>query len=89
MEHGNLPQRILIYRDSVSDEQLEYVHKFEVQMILQKLKDIYNEAKVEMGPRMSYIVVNTKTKTRLFHNLSNPKPGSIVDDVITKPERLV
>ena len=53
------------------------------------MKDIYSEAKVEMGPRMSYIVVNRKTQTRLFHNLGNPKPGALVDDVITKPERFV
>ena len=51
---------------------------------LQKvLTDIYN------GPnwKLSFIIVTKRIKTRFFNKERNPRPGTVVDDVVTLPER--
>lgn len=41
-------------------------------------------------PKFTFVVVTKRINTRLFHqgkNLTNPPPGTVVDDRITCPER--
>ncbi|XP_055607759.1 protein aubergine-like [Uranotaenia lowii] len=80
---GSLPQRIIIYRDGVGEGQLQYVYEHEVNAIKAKLQQVYKDT----PSRMTFFVVNKRINTRLFHQKRNPKPGTIVDDVITLPER--
>lgn len=52
---------------------------------------IYTRAKRPKAP-MAFIILNKRTNTRIFHrgngnNPSNPPIGTVVDDVITLPER--
>jgi aubergine-like protein len=49
----------------------------------QKLAEIYGENEYKLG----FIVVNKRINTRLFYDGQNPPPGTVVDDVITLPER--
>jgi aubergine-like protein len=37
--------------------------------------------------RMAFIIVTKHINTRLFLNGNNPPPGTVVDEVITLPER--
>jgi aubergine-like protein len=37
--------------------------------------------------RMAFIIVTKHINTRLFCDGKNPHPGTVVDDVITLPER--
>lgn len=57
--------------------------------IKKKLSEIYGGQPVQLG----YIIVSKRINTRLFVNRGrsgdNPKPGTIIDDVVTLPERLV
>lgn len=83
---GNiLPQRIVIYRDGVGEGELGYVHEHEVGAVKEKLEAAYKAH--EFQSKLTFFVVNKRINTRLFHDRRNPTPGTIVDDVITLPER--
>ncbi|XP_018561760.1 piwi-like protein Siwi [Anoplophora glabripennis] len=81
---GRYPERILIYRDGVGDGQLQYVYEHEVVNIKRKLtEEIYKNNDL----KMAFIVVSKRINTRIFGERGNPPPGTVVDDVITLPER--
>lgn len=82
---GTLPKRVIIYRDGVGDGQLKYVNEHEVGAVREKLEQIYTAQGLKSS--LTFFVVSKRINTRLFHNRQNPNPGTIVDDVITLPER--
>lgn len=87
---GALPDRILFYRDGVGEGQIQYIHKQEIEPLMGKLQRLYSEE--SSSPKLAYIVVNKRTNTRMFKRPKtgagiNPKPGTVVDRVITLPER--
>lgn len=81
---GALPQRIIIYRDGVGEGQLKYVYEHEVGAIKEKLNMAYKD---QAASKLTFFVVSKRIHTRLFHQKQNPIPGTIVDDIITLPER--
>lgn len=81
--NGVLPEKIIIYRDGVGDGQLPYVHNHEVKQIDAQLKAFYKEKVF----KMVFIVVTKRINTRLFAGNRNPPPGTVVDDVVTLPQR--
>ncbi|XP_041675230.1 LOW QUALITY PROTEIN: protein aubergine [Drosophila eugracilis] len=85
--HGTLPERILFFRDGVGDGQLYHVVNTEVKFLKAKLDEIYKSAGKAEGCRMAFIIVSKRINSRYFVNKSNPRPGTVVDDVITLPER--
>ncbi|KAH8341382.1 hypothetical protein KR059_005676 [Drosophila kikkawai] len=85
--HGTLPERILFFRDGVGDGQLHQVVNAEVKFLKEKLDEIYKSAGMQDGCRMAFMVVAKRINTRYFSNKRNPVPGTVVDDVITLPER--
>lgn len=86
-EHGSLPNRIIVYRDGVGEGQTDYVYQHEVMVLRKKLDDIYKTAGIEQGYRMAFIIVSKRINTRFFLRNGNPEPGTVVDDVVTLPER--
>uniref|UniRef100_A0A2H1V8Y3 SFRICE_015587 n=1 Tax=Spodoptera frugiperda TaxID=7108 RepID=A0A2H1V8Y3_SPOFR len=85
--NGMLPHRIFIYRDGVGDGQIPYVHTHEVAEINKALRQLY-------GPdefKMAFTIVSKRINTRFFleqgSRCVNPRPGTVVDDVVTLPER--
>ncbi|XP_055531352.1 protein aubergine-like [Wyeomyia smithii] len=80
---GKLPLRIIFYRDGVGDGQLKYVYEHELIAIREKLSTVYQGAE----SKLSFFVVSKRINTRLFNQKRNPLPGTVVDDVITLPER--
>lgn len=84
--HNALPQRICIYRSGVGDGHLKYVVEHEVKMLAEKLDEIYESAGAGKC-KMSFIVVSTRIDARFFVNGNNPSPGTVIDDVVTLPER--
>ncbi|ALC39290.1 aub, partial [Drosophila busckii] len=86
-EHGALPERILFYRDGVGDGQLHQVVNTEVKVLKDQLDKIYKSAGKAEGCRLCFIVVSKRINTRYFVNKQNPEPGTVVDDIITLPER--
>lgn len=85
-DFGNsLPDRIFVYRDGVGEGQLGYVYDHEVNAVKEKLQVACKGQQVPS--RLTFFVVNKRINTRLFLQKKNPLPGTIVDDVITLPER--
>lgn len=85
--HGTLPARIILYRDGVGEGQFHQVAKIESEMIRNRLNEIYANAQVAEGPRFAFVIVSKRINTRYFLDRGNPPPGTVVDDVITLPER--
>ncbi|XP_030384844.1 protein piwi [Scaptodrosophila lebanonensis] len=87
-EHNKLPTRILFYRDGVSSGSLKQLVEYEVKDIAEKLKQEYQKAGENTQPMLAYIVVTKSSNTRFFtDSYQNPPAGTIVDDVVTQPER--
>lgn len=82
-QHNTLPARILIYRDGVGEGQTNYVFEHEIENLRKKLDEIYKGAAF----KMAFIVVSKRINTRFFKGDTNPSPGTVVDDVVTLPER--
>ncbi|XP_044315488.1 protein piwi isoform X1 [Drosophila rhopaloa] len=85
-EHKKLPTRIVFYRDGVSSGSLKQLFEYEVKDIVEKLDAEYKRASSE-PPQLAYIVVTKSMNARFFANGQNPPPGTVVDDVVTLPER--
>lgn len=85
--HKNLPMRILVYRDGVGEGQTDYVFQHEIKLLRETLDQIYKSASVADGYKLAFIVVSKRVDTRFFKGTENPPPGTVVDDVVTLPER--
>ncbi|EAT40149.1 AAEL008076-PA, partial [Aedes aegypti] len=86
-EYNELPKRIFFYRDGVGEGQLHYVYEHEVKSIVDKLNEIYKSAGAEQDVMFTFIIVSKRINTRFFDRKQNPRPGTVVDDVVTNPER--
>lgn len=85
--HGGLPENILIYRDGVGEGQIEHVKEHEIKNIVNALQHDYGQTKVPL----TFIVVTKRINTRFFESIQgrneNPSAGTVVDNVVTLPER--
>ena len=85
--NGDLPSRVIMYRDGVGDGQINYVVEHEVAAIEKCFKD---SGMAEV--KFTYVIVNKRINTRFFTGNGkpgNPHSGTVVDDVVTLPERCV
>lgn len=81
-----LPQRIFIYRDGVSDGQLNNVREYEIVQIENAIMD-YAKAFENYKPTLTTVVVQKRINAKmLMHRgeLTNPPPGSVLDHTITR-----
>lgn len=85
--NGSLPDRIIFYRDGVSDGQIHQVQEWE----LEQLRRSYRELAPDYTPRFAFVVVTKRISTRFFmkgsRQFENPPPGTVIDDEVTRPER--
>uniref|UniRef100_A0AAU7VFF0 Piwi-like protein 1A n=1 Tax=Enchytraeus coronatus TaxID=208440 RepID=A0AAU7VFF0_9ANNE len=81
-----LPIKVIVFRDGVGDGQLGMVNDHELPQILQCFARIDPDYK----PGLGFVVVKKRISSRFFmragNNYSNPPPGTIIDDVATRPE---
>ena len=83
------PAKIFFYRDGVGDGDVEYVRDYEIIAI----KNVFKQMAIQV--QFTYIIVSKRINTRFFHkssssktdSIANPLPGTVVDDVVTLPER--
>ncbi|XP_022822730.1 piwi-like protein Ago3 [Spodoptera litura] len=82
--NGNLPDRIIIYRDGVGDGELKVIKDFEIPQMQISLSSFEGRT----VPAITYLVVQKRINTRIFlktpGGLENPNPGTIVDHDITR-----
>ncbi|XP_016067226.1 PREDICTED: piwi-like protein 2 isoform X1 [Miniopterus natalensis] len=80
-----LPEKIVVYRDGVSDGQLKTVANYEIPQ-LQKCFEAFENYQ----PKMVVFVVQKKISTNLYlaatEHFSTPSPGTVVDHTITSCE---
>ena len=81
---NRLPKQIIVYRDGVSDGELDIVLDEEVVQFEEAFRRTVGADRAAW-PKLVYVVVKKNTNTRLFSkgSLDNPQPGSVVDSGIT------
>jgi len=86
--NGKLPERIVIYRDGVSEGQIEHVYDYEMVQIKEAIKKIAGEEQVKLAFCIVTKRVNARFMERLDErNTGNPSPGTIIDTIVTRLER--
>ncbi|EPB67888.1 piwi domain protein [Ancylostoma ceylanicum] len=90
-----LPEKIFLYRDGVGDGQIPYVKDQEVILVQQACAEAVQRAEgiaKDFKIKLAFIIVTKKVNMRIFKGnpnstLTNPDPGTVVDSVVTRPER--
>lgn len=85
---NTLPSKILFYRVGLATNQTKYLYDNEAKEIKEMLGDVYKKAGMPT-PGFTNVIVTEETNIRVFQEMSNPKAGTIIDGVITLPERYV
>lgn len=86
--HDTLPAIIFLYRGGVSDGELGYVRDIELTQLNKALAKRYDGT----PPKLAYIVVTKRVNTRFWqrangNSVSNPDPGTVIDNTVTLRER--
>jgi eukaryotic translation initiation factor 2C len=86
-KNGKLPERVIVYRDGVSEGQFSIVMEQEYPQFVKAFEKLYHNAK---HPKVSIIVVGKRHHTRFYptdvkgaDSTGNAKPGTVVDRGIT------
>lgn len=88
-ENNTVPERILFFRDGVSDGQLLQVQEWEVAQIQSLLTEMFPGRE----PQLAFVVVTKRISARFFSidnrggGYQNPPPGTVIDNNVTRPER--
>ena len=81
MNHS-FPEKIVIYRDGVSDGQLRTVEHYEIPQILKCFETFPN-----YEPKLAFIVVQKRINTTLYSyggdRFGTPPPGTVLDHTVT------
>ncbi|RWS02027.1 piwi-like protein 1 [Dinothrombium tinctorium] len=77
-----LPNQIVIYRDGVSEGQLQHVYDYEVKRIEARVREINPKIQI------TFIIVKKRISTKFYlqvgsHQFNNPARGTIVDNTVT------
>lgn len=78
----------MIYRDGVSEGQIEHVYDYEMVQIKDAIKKIAGQEVV----KLAFCIVTKRVNARFMErvderNTGNPSPGTIIDTVVTRLER--
>jgi len=85
--NGVYPEKIIIYRDGISDGQLQMVKEHEIPQI----EKAFTMIDTKYRPLLTVIIVKKRGNTRFFaksgsRDLTNPPCGSVIDSVVTRAE---
>ncbi|CAB3408401.1 unnamed protein product [Caenorhabditis bovis] len=95
-KNNKLPTRLILYRDGAGDGQIPYIKNTEVKLVTEACGSVcQQEAKRRGGEpiaiKVAFIIVTKRINMRIMRSgatIVNPEPGTIVDSVVTRPERL-
>lgn len=88
---GQLPTKIIVYRDGVGEGMRQEIIDKEVQQFKEVIKPLYNS--VSGPPAITLVVVNKRINQRMFiqsrdgRSVENPPPGSIIDSNLVENQR--
>lgn len=84
----NLPDKIVVYRDGVSEGQLKPVEQYEIPQLIKCFGTFPNYA-----PKLVFIVVQKHIATTFYSCVANsfgtPPPGTVLDHTLTQRNWLV
>ncbi|XP_008291620.1 piwi-like protein 2 [Stegastes partitus] len=79
----NLPEKIVVYRDGVSDGQLKMVEQYEIPQLIKCF-----ETFPKYEPKLVFIVVQKRISTTLYswagNSFGTPPPGTVLDHTLTQ-----
>ncbi|XP_053319817.1 piwi-like protein 2 [Spea bombifrons] len=82
-----LPEKIVVYRDGVSDGQLSAVENYEIPQLQTCFQTFEN-----YSPRMVVIVVQKRVSTNMYSTSTGqfvtPAPGTLLDHTVTNRDRI-
>ena len=86
--NGRLPERVVVYRDGVSEGQIAHVYEVELKQVRDALSSVAGTEPV----KLTFIIVTKRVNSRFFlltgpRDADNPVPGTIVDHTVTRKER--
>jgi aubergine-like protein len=90
-KNGVAPERIIVYRDAVSEGQSEVTLRTEVPQLEQAIKNMLDVGELTKEPSILFVLANkrieqrfyTKDKGRSF----NPRNGLVIESDVTRPDR--
>uniref|UniRef100_A0A1I7UZW8 Piwi domain-containing protein n=1 Tax=Caenorhabditis tropicalis TaxID=1561998 RepID=A0A1I7UZW8_9PELO len=97
--NNNLPTRLILYRDGAGDGQIPYIKNTEVKLVRDAC-DMVTERAAKMSNKehkpikLAFIIVTKRVNMRILkqganaNTAINPEPGTVVDTVVTRPERM-
>lgn len=78
----NLPEKIVVYRDGVSDGQITVVEQYEIPQVVKCFEMFPN-----YEPKLVFIIVQKRISTTIYscaaNNFGTPPPGTILDHTLT------
>lgn len=78
----SLPEKIVVYRDGVSEGQLRAVEQYEIPQLIKCFETFPN-----YEPKLVFIVVQKRINTTFYSCVSNtfgaPPPGTVLDHTLT------
>ncbi|MEQ2171440.1 Piwi-like protein 2, partial [Goodea atripinnis] len=81
----SLPEKIVVYRDGVSDSQLMMVEQYEIPQLIKCF-----ETFPSYEPKLVFIVVQKRISTTLYSWAANcfgtPPPGTVLDHTLTQKD---
>mmetsp|Transcript_18130 Transcript_18130/g.32433 ORF Transcript_18130/g.32433 Transcript_18130/m.32433 type:complete len:775 (-) Transcript_18130:767-3091(-) len=86
-ENGIAPVRLIVFRDGVSDSQIDGVLNLEVKAFKLAFAQLLTEGVLTAPPTLLYTVVSKKVDARFYATgpqCTNPPLGTCIDSVITK-----
>lgn len=83
--HNSFPNRIVVYRAGVREDRINHVYEHEMKQIRDRLETLYGDGARQL--KFTFIIVSKHSTARFFKGDTNPNPGTVVDDVVTMPER--
>lgn len=79
----NLPEKIVVYRDGVSDGQLTMVEQYEIPQLIKCFETFPSYL-----PKLVFVVVQKRISTTLYscgtNNFTVPPPGTVLDHTLTQ-----
>ncbi|KFW06672.1 Piwi-like 2 [Fulmarus glacialis] len=80
-----LPKKIVVYRDGVSDSQLDTVLKYEIPQ-MQKCFDTFENYQPSMVVMVVQKQISTNFYTLTAEQLASPPPGTVIDHTVTSSD---
>jgi len=91
--NGRFPQRLIVFRDGVSDSQRKTLKEIEVKAFLRAFDDLVQNHEMPGKPEFIFICTNKKVGCKFFagdtaqrDGLKNPEAGTVVTEEITSAQ---